>query len=182
MQQTCSCPYCGAQVVFGVRFCTNCGTPLSWPGQQEVQPPRVWGQQEERVGVAAGYNPRDRIYLSLAEVPNDPWGDINMVFCNGAGVLSMSHVDQSVIDSVHKALSEYRAEGKCCAVVCLDIGNNQSVTSVVEIGHDEALALGAILTTVLDNRVVGGMVPEAYKEHVGRIIEVAREEMRRLGW
>jgi len=39
MQQMYSCPNCGAPVAFGVRFCTNCGTPLNWPSQPQAQPP-----------------------------------------------------------------------------------------------------------------------------------------------
>jgi len=38
MQQMYSCPNCGAQVAFGVKFCTGCGTPLNWPAQQQTQP------------------------------------------------------------------------------------------------------------------------------------------------
>lgn len=44
MQQMYQCPRCGAQVPFGTRFCTNCGTPLNWPGQQQMQPPPVYQQ------------------------------------------------------------------------------------------------------------------------------------------
>ena len=40
-----SCPNCGAQVAFGVRFCTGCGTPLNWPAQQQMQPPVGYQQQ-----------------------------------------------------------------------------------------------------------------------------------------
>jgi len=46
MQQTYQCPNCGAPVAFGVKFCTNCGTSLSWPTQQQVQPPSVHQQQQ----------------------------------------------------------------------------------------------------------------------------------------
>ncbi|TSA58194.1 zinc ribbon domain-containing protein [bacterium] len=48
MEQMYSCPGCGAQVAFGVRFCTNCGTTLNWPTQQQTQPPPVYQQQQRR--------------------------------------------------------------------------------------------------------------------------------------
>ncbi len=34
MQRSYLCPHCGYQVVFGIRFCGNCGTFLAWPTQQ----------------------------------------------------------------------------------------------------------------------------------------------------
>ncbi len=46
MQQMYSCPNCGTQVAFGVKFCPNCGTPLNWPTQQGIQPPARYEQQE----------------------------------------------------------------------------------------------------------------------------------------
>ena len=39
MPQQLSCPNCGSPIAFGVRFCGNCGTGLSWPTQQQVQHP-----------------------------------------------------------------------------------------------------------------------------------------------
>ena len=45
MQQWYQCPRCGAQVAFGARFCTNCGTQLNWSTQQQTQPPPVYQQQ-----------------------------------------------------------------------------------------------------------------------------------------
>ena len=45
MQQGYSCPNCGSRVPFGARFCPSCGTSLSWPTQQQVQPPPVYQQQ-----------------------------------------------------------------------------------------------------------------------------------------
>lgn len=42
MQQRYQCPRCGAQVVFGARFCGSCQTPLNWPAPQQPtvqQPP-----------------------------------------------------------------------------------------------------------------------------------------------
>jgi hypothetical protein len=38
MSQQVSCPNCGSPVAFGVRFCGNCGTGLSWPRQQQATP------------------------------------------------------------------------------------------------------------------------------------------------
>ena len=46
MQQMYSCPNCGGQVVFGVKFCPNCGTSLNWPTQQTMQPPPVYQEQK----------------------------------------------------------------------------------------------------------------------------------------
>ena len=50
MQQMYSYPNCGAQVAFGVRFCTGCGTTLNWPTQQQTQPPPVSQQQRRGQG------------------------------------------------------------------------------------------------------------------------------------
>ena len=47
MQQTYQCPACGSPVAFGARFCGNCGTQLSWPTQQQIQPPPVYQQQQQ---------------------------------------------------------------------------------------------------------------------------------------
>ena len=47
MQQGYSCPNCGLPVPFGARFCTSCGISLSWPTQQQVQPPPVYQQQAQ---------------------------------------------------------------------------------------------------------------------------------------
>lgn len=46
MQRMYQCPNCGVPVAFGVKFCTNCGTSLSWPARQQVQPPSVHQQQQ----------------------------------------------------------------------------------------------------------------------------------------
>ena len=46
MQQMYSCPNCGAPVAFGVKFCTNCSTPLNWPVQQQMQPPPRYQRQQ----------------------------------------------------------------------------------------------------------------------------------------
>jgi hypothetical protein len=34
VQQSYLCPRCGYPVVFGIRFCGNCGTPLTWSAKQ----------------------------------------------------------------------------------------------------------------------------------------------------
>jgi hypothetical protein len=46
MQQWYLCPRCNAQVSFGMIFCGNCGMQLSWPTQQQIQPPSVHQQQQ----------------------------------------------------------------------------------------------------------------------------------------
>lgn len=43
-----SCPNCNAPVAFGVRFCTNCGTPLNWPSQPQMQRPPAYQQQPQQ--------------------------------------------------------------------------------------------------------------------------------------
>ncbi|MBM3142972.1 MAG: zinc ribbon domain-containing protein [Chloroflexi bacterium] len=48
MQQWYQCPRCGAPVAFGCRFCTNCGTQLNWPTQQQTQPPPVYQQSQQQ--------------------------------------------------------------------------------------------------------------------------------------
>ena len=48
MQQWYQCPRCGAQVAFGTRFCTNCGTQLNWQTQQQTQPPPVYQQPQQQ--------------------------------------------------------------------------------------------------------------------------------------
>lgn len=40
------CPRCGAPVMFGVGFCSRCGTQMNWPTQQ--QPPQY--QQPQQTG------------------------------------------------------------------------------------------------------------------------------------
>ena len=47
MQQGLHCPNCGSPVASGARFCSNCGTSLSWPTQQQMEPPPAYqeGQQ-----------------------------------------------------------------------------------------------------------------------------------------
>lgn len=50
MQQKYSCPKCGAQIAFGVKFCTSCGIPLNWPTQQKMQPPPDYQQEQYGYG------------------------------------------------------------------------------------------------------------------------------------
>jgi len=80
-----SCPNCGAQVGFGVRFCGNCGTQLNWPTQQQMQPPLPCQQQIQQpvhinwfkrhlnwtyfLGLLAIYAAFGLILLTLAIIP-----------------------------------------------------------------------------------------------------------------
>ena len=49
MQQSYQCSNCGAQVAFGVKFCTGCGTPFNWPTQQQMQyQPDYYQQQTQQ--------------------------------------------------------------------------------------------------------------------------------------
>lgn len=50
MQQRYSCPNCGSPVFFGARFCTSCGISLSWPTQQQAQPPPVYQRPVQPLG------------------------------------------------------------------------------------------------------------------------------------
>ena len=47
MHRMYSCPNCGSRVPFGTTFCTNCGIPLNWPTQQQMQPPPVYQRLAE---------------------------------------------------------------------------------------------------------------------------------------
>jgi uncharacterized Zn finger protein (UPF0148 family) len=47
MQQRYQCPQCGAPVAFGVRFCSNCGTALSWPAQQTSKSKKTDNEAEQ---------------------------------------------------------------------------------------------------------------------------------------
>jgi len=49
MQQQYQCSNCGAQVAFGTGFCGNCGFPLDWPTQQQVQPPVQYQQTHQEL-------------------------------------------------------------------------------------------------------------------------------------
>ena len=42
MQQTYYCPTCGQQVSYGLRFCGNCGNPLTW--KQQTPPSPIYQQ------------------------------------------------------------------------------------------------------------------------------------------
>jgi hypothetical protein len=47
MQQWYQCPSCEAPVAFGVKFCSNCGTRLNWPTQQQVPIPSAYQQSQQ---------------------------------------------------------------------------------------------------------------------------------------
>ncbi len=59
MQQIYSCPKCGYQVAFGARFCGHCGIQLDFYRQVGTFQPSL-------------YNPKDRLYLAVIAVENDP--------------------------------------------------------------------------------------------------------------
>lgn len=130
------------------------------------------------MGIFARYNPKHRIYLTPIEVEGDQWGNTNLLFCDAKGILSTGQVDQSVMDVVHESLTDYQAQDKYCAVVCLEVDEQRSVTLGVEIDYEEALALDAILTAVRDGKIVNGMVPEAFRKHVKKIIDRAKGRLR----
>lgn len=54
MQQMYSCPNCGAQVAFGVKFCPNCGTQFSWSTEQQMQPPPMYQQKQQHYDMGVG--------------------------------------------------------------------------------------------------------------------------------
>ena len=45
MQRTFPCSNCGSQNIIGQQFCGNCGTPLNWQTQQQMQRPSIYQQQ-----------------------------------------------------------------------------------------------------------------------------------------
>ena len=55
MQQSYQCPKCGTPVVFGSKFCGNCGSQLNWPGQQQMQPPPGYYQYPPQQQPPYGY-------------------------------------------------------------------------------------------------------------------------------
>jgi len=53
MRQSYQCPNCHSPVAFGVRFCGNCGTQLSWPTEQQAsqkQKQELAGSQKQQAG------------------------------------------------------------------------------------------------------------------------------------
>ena len=181
MQQWYRCSRCNAQVAFGMGFCGNCGIQLNWQTQQRIQHPPdcqkpqqsgQWGTHKRQA-----YNPKDRIYIVPIVVENDPYGDTNMLFCDGEGNLSTSHIDEAVIDFIHGILEGYRGQNKYCAVVCLDVEGGKSVTFGFEIEYEDALALGHILAAFREHSIVNRMVPEPYRKHVSRVIGRAYAEL-----
>ena len=181
MQQWYQCPRCGTPVAFGARFCGSCGIQMNWQTQQQIQHPPdylkpqqsgQWGSYERQT-----YNPKDRIYIAPIAVENDPYGDTNVLFCDGAGNLSMSHIDEAVFDFIHDILAGYRSKNKYCAVVCLDVEGGKSVTFGFEIEYEDALALGCILAAFRDRNIVNRMVSETYRKHVSRVIGRAYAEL-----
>jgi hypothetical protein len=181
MQQGYRCPRCNAKVTYGVRFCGNCGMQLNWPTQQQTQhPPNYQKPQQSSQWdnyKRQAYNPKDRIYIAPITVDNDPYGDTNVLFCDGEGNLSTSHVDEAVINFIHDLLDGYRAQNKYCTVVCLDLGGGKSVTFGFEIEYEDALALGYILAAFRDHKIVNRMIPETYRKHVRRVIGRAYAEL-----
>jgi hypothetical protein len=156
---------------------------LNWPTQEQPRTPPVY-QQPQQPGQRGGYqrqayNPRDRIYLTPITVENDPYGDTNMLFCDGEDKLSTSHVDKSVIDFVHDILGGYRAKDKYCAVACLDVERGKSVTFGFEIDYEDALALDCIVAAARDGKIVNAMVPETFRNHMRRIIRIAYSQLPR---
>lgn len=133
------------------------------------------------MSIFSRYNPKDRIYLSPIETEGTAWGDTNIVFCDAKGVLSTGQVDQSVMDTVEETLTSYRAQDRFCAVVCLEVDKQRSVTFGVEIDYEEALALDAILTAVRDGKIVNGMAPETLRKHPRQIIDKAKDRLREVG-
>jgi hypothetical protein len=64
MQQWYQCPRCGAQVAFGVGFCSNCQTPLKWPAPQQpppYQPPAQYQQPPPQYHQQASYSQQDAV-------------------------------------------------------------------------------------------------------------------------
>ena len=68
MQQMYSCPNCGAQIAFGVRFCGNCGTAVSWPEQQPGRSPRGRGVQQQVT--------RDQLTPERGKLSISPWAKL----------------------------------------------------------------------------------------------------------
>lgn len=133
------------------------------------------------MGMFTRYNPKHRIYMAPIEAEDAVWGNKDLLFCDAKGVLSTGQVDQPVMETIDKALASFREEDKYCALVCLQVDEERSVTFAVEIDYEEALALDGTLTAVRDGKIVNGMVPEPFKKHPRRIIDKAIRTLRDAG-
>ncbi len=123
------------------------------------------------------YNPRDRIYLTEIQVPNDPYNDTNMLFCDAKGILSTGHTDDDTLRIIEATLSEYKKRNKYASVLCLEIENSQSVSFGVEIDYEEALSLNVILTMFRDNKIKNATIPEKDIPLVANIIKKGKQKL-----
>jgi hypothetical protein len=83
MSQQLSCPNCGSPVTFGVRFCGNCGTGLSWPTQQTSKPKKT-GNEAEQIEylntLASIYQNLNPPLSSVARIENNMPPDLEILF------------------------------------------------------------------------------------------------------
>jgi len=95
MSQWFSCPNCGSPIAFGVRFCSNCGTGLNWPTQQQPQQkhydnsqqtskPKKTGNEAEQIEylntLASIYQNLNPPLSSVAKTENNLPPDLEILF------------------------------------------------------------------------------------------------------
>jgi len=88
MQQWYQCPRCGAQVAFGVRFCSNCQTPLNWPTQQQQPPPPQYQQQYQQQPPQYQQQYQQPGYQQQPEPPKKKKTNVWLMGCLGVIVLA----------------------------------------------------------------------------------------------
>ncbi len=123
MQQWYQCPRCRAPVAFGARFCTYCGTSISWSGPQPAPPPpgyqQPWNSYQQPAG---GYGRA----VERAEKKTNPWlivciGLITVVFLVGGAILAFGgsnsknqaapqYTRQQKPDSTAQTITEYSGQ------------------------------------------------------------------------
>ena len=164
MQQTFQCPKCGYQIAYGSVFCGSCGIQLDFSRQQETYH-------------TVSYNPKDRLYLSKITIENDPERN-NIAFCDAKGHLSISHLDELIVNTAYQIVAYYRAHNKYGAVACFEITEGKSRTFGVEIDYQEGLALEGIVTTLRNNKIRNQMIPENFQKYISQIFAKAYVELK----
>jgi len=125
-----------------------------------------------------GYNPDDRIYLTVVETPEGelPPDQLRMLLCDARGILKVTDITADFYQGLADWIDEVSGADVSSAAVSISLEPDLVQSYVIEVSADQARALDAILHAVWDIK----KIPETYLGDLGEIIKLARRRAKKL--
>jgi len=132
------------------------------------------------MGLLDSYNPRDRIYLSSLEDPEEPPAEnkTRMLFCDARGQLTAGEIDTTTYQVMLERIEELSEKGSSCASICLDHGRGKKKSYILEIRPEQAQVLEKLLQAINEIlEVPGDLIP-----FLEEIIKTCRSKTKSVGF